>query len=69
MQTKALNGKELDWEKIRATAHLKAVNAQNTKEAFPAIQWAFEQLKDYHGVVANNNTFYRYPAPVNFSEI
>ncbi|GGD14147.1 hypothetical protein GCM10011343_01510 [Flavobacterium orientale] len=67
MQTKALNGKGLDWEAIKVTAYQKAAIAKNTKEAFPALQYAFEQLKDYHGVVANADTFYRYPPPKDFS--
>jgi hypothetical protein len=69
MQTKSLNGKHLNWNLIRDSAISKATEARSYKEAFPAIAYAFRQLKDYHGVVAGADTFYRYPPPVNFDEI
>lgn len=69
METKAMNGKGLDWGKVRSSAYLKANGAKNTKEAFPALTYAFEQLKDHHGMVANQDTFYRYAAPINFEEV
>ena len=69
MQTKSLNGKHLDWNKIRDSVRIKASDAKNYKEAFPAIAYAFQQLKDYHGVLAGVDTFYRYPPPVNFDEV
>lgn len=68
MQTKALNGKGLNWAKIKDLAYLKAANAKTYKDAFPAIAYAFQQLKDDHGMVANHDTFYRYPAHVDFSK-
>jgi hypothetical protein len=66
MQTKSLNGKNQDWNQIQDSAYRKAASAKNYKEAFPAIAYAFGQLKDYHGVVANEDSFYCYPPPVNF---
>lgn len=69
MQTKSLNGKHLNWDLIRDSAFSKATKAKSYKEAFPAIAYAFRQLKDYHGVVAGVDTFYRYPLPVNFDKI
>jgi carboxyl-terminal processing protease len=69
MQTKSLNGKNLDWARIKDTAYQMAKGAKSYKEAFPAIAYAFQQLKDYHGVVANEDTFYRYPPPLNFDEV
>jgi hypothetical protein len=68
MQTKSLNGKHLNWNVIRDSAIMKATEAKSYKAAFPAIAYAFRQLKDYHGVVAGEDTFYRYPPPVNFDE-
>jgi hypothetical protein len=69
MQTKSLNGKELDWRSIRDSAYQKAQGAKRYKEAFPAIAYAFRKLKDYHGMVANEDTFYHYPPPLNFDEV
>src|SRR4051812_31886233 len=69
MQTKSLNGKNLNWNHIQDTAFLKAAGAKSYKEAFPAIAYAFQQLKDYHGLVAGEDTFYRYPPPVNFDKV
>jgi carboxyl-terminal processing protease len=69
MQTKSLFANDVDWIRIRDTAYLKAVGTTTYEEAFPAVSYAFQQLKDYHGVIANKKTFYRYPPPVNFDEI
>ena len=69
MRTKSLHGKDLDWNQIRDSAYLKAAGAKDYKQAFPAIAYAFHQLKDYHGVVSGEDTFYRYPPPVNFDEV
>jgi carboxyl-terminal processing protease len=69
MQTKSLHGKGLDWDQIRDSAYLKAAGAKDYKQAFPAIAYAFQQLKDYHGVVSGEDTFYRYPPPVNFNDV
>jgi carboxyl-terminal processing protease len=69
MQTKSLNGKNLNWNQIRDSTYLKAAGAKDYKQAFPAIAYAFQQLKDYHGMVAGEDTFYRYPPPVNFDEV
>ena len=44
MQTKALNGKNLDWKKIRDSAYAKARGAQHFRDAFPALAYAFQQL-------------------------
>ena len=68
MQTKSLHGKDLDWDRIRDSAYQKAASAKGYKEAFPAISYAFRQLKDYHGVVVAEDAFYRYPPPINFDE-
>ena len=69
MQTKSLKGKKLDWKKIKDSTYLIAKEATTYKDAFPAIAYAFKQLKDYHGMVANQDTFYRYPPPINFDEV
>jgi hypothetical protein len=69
MKEKSLYGKNLNWDRIRESAYLKAAGAKGYKEAFPAIAYAFQQLKDYHGMIANEDTFYRYPPPVNFEEV
>jgi hypothetical protein len=69
MQSKSLNGKNLDWSLIRDSAYQKASGAKNYTEAFPSIVYAFQQLKDYHGMVANHDTFYRYPPPIDFEKV
>jgi hypothetical protein len=69
MQTKSLYSRNVNWNQIRDSAYLRAAGAKDYKQAFPAIAFAFQQLKDYHGVVAGEDTFYRYPPPVNFDEV
>jgi carboxyl-terminal processing protease len=69
MQMKSLNGKSLNWARIRDSAYQKAEGAKTYKEAFPALVYGFRQLKDYHGMVANEDTLYRYPPPLNFDEV
>jgi len=69
MRTKSLYGKDLDWNQIRDSAYLKAAGAKDYKQAFPAIAYTFQQLKDYHGMVSAEDTFYRYPPPINFDEV
>jgi hypothetical protein len=69
MQTKSLNARHLNWNLVQDSAIIKAREAKTYKEAFPAIAYAFRQLKDYHGMVAGEDTFYRYPPPVNFDEV
>ncbi|MDB5252015.1 MAG: Peptidase family [Flaviaesturariibacter sp.] len=69
MRTKSLNGRKLNWNQVRDSAYRKAATAKTYREAFPAIAYAFQQLKDYHGVVAGEDTFYRYPPPVNFDKV
>ncbi|MGZ8537935.1 MAG: S41 family peptidase, partial [Flavisolibacter sp.] len=69
MEFKSLHGKDLDWIKIKNSVLQKAKYAKNYSEAFSSIAYAFQQLKDYHGMVANQDTFYRYPPPVNFEEV
>jgi C-terminal processing protease CtpA/Prc len=68
MQSNSLNGKHLNWKQIRDSAHIVAAGAKTYHEAFPALVYAFKQLKDDHGMVANADTFYRYPAHVDFSK-
>ncbi|MGV3529848.1 MAG: S41 family peptidase [Flavisolibacter sp.] len=69
MQTKSLNGKDLDWQQIRDTVYQKAAGAKTYNEAFPAIAYGFRHLKDYHGMLAGADSFYRYPPPVNFEDV
>lgn len=68
MQAKSLFSNEVNWDATRDSVYFKAKTAGTYKEAFPAIVFAFQQLKDFHGMVANADTFYRYPSPVNFEE-
>jgi carboxyl-terminal processing protease len=69
MQSKALSANQLNWPEIRETVYEMAAGATTYKEAFPALVYAFQQLKDYHGVLAVGDTFYRYPPPINFDEV
>ena len=69
MQAKSLFGKEVNWVATRDSVYFKAKNAKSYADVFPALVYAFRQLKDFHGMLANQDTFYRYPPPVNFDEI
>lgn len=68
MQAKSLFSNDVNWNSTRDSVYYKAKTARTYKEAFPAIVFAFQQLKDFHGMVANADTFYRFPPPVNFQE-
>jgi hypothetical protein len=68
MKSKSLYGQNLDWALIKDSAYQLASGSQNYQTAFPAIAYAFSQLKDYHGMVANRDTFFRYPPPVDFEK-
>lgn len=69
MQEKSLYGKNINWIKIKDSALLLAKDAQTIKEAFPAVAYAFKQLKDSHGMIANEDTFYRLPPHINFDSV
>lgn len=69
MQTKALNSKGLNWKEIKDSVYIKSEGANTYTETFPALLYAFKQLKDYHGMFANKDTMYRYPPPVKFEEV
>lgn len=69
METKALNAKGLNWKQIKDSVYKKSEGATSYTETFPALLYAFKQLKDYHGMFANKDTMYRYPPPVNFEEV
>jgi carboxyl-terminal processing protease len=69
MQTRSLYAKHLDWKKIRDTVYLKAGKAKNYSQVFPALSYAFFQLKDDHGMVAGPDTFARYPSHINFDKL
>lgn len=69
MQEKSLYGKNINWAKVKDSALLLAKDARSIKDAFPAMLYAFKQLKDSHGMVANEDTFFRYPPHVNFDSV
>lgn len=69
METKSLNARPLEWSAIRDTVYQMARHATTYNDAFPALKYAFQQLKDYHGMVAGADSFYRYPPPVDFDKV
>lgn len=69
METRSLNGSQLYWAAIRDTVYQIASHATTYNEAFPALKYAFRQLKDYHGMLAGADSFYRYPPPVDFDKV
>jgi carboxyl-terminal processing protease len=69
MQTRSLYAKHLDWKKIRDSVYLRAGKAKNYSQIFPALSYAFFQLKDDHGMVAGPDTFARYPSHINFDKL
>lgn len=48
MQNNALNRKTIDWAAVRRETLDRAQNAQNTVDTYPAIAYAFSQLKEHH---------------------
>jgi carboxyl-terminal processing protease len=66
MKTRSLFAKDLPWVQITDSAYYKAKDANSYKAAFPALAFAFEQLKDYHGMLQAEGGSYRYPPPINF---
>lgn len=69
MQTRSLFSNTVNWARTRDTAFFIARDAKTYKQAFPALAYVFKQLKDYHGMAANEDTSYRYPPPVNFDSV
>ncbi len=68
MEAKSLFANNINWPQTKDSVYSKAHGAKTYQEAGPAIAYAFYQLKDYHGIFANEDTSYRYPAPINFEE-
>lgn len=69
MQEKSLYAKTVNWKKVKDSTLQLAKNAQTPAAAFPALVYAFSQLKDEHGMLAGTDSFYRYPAHVNFDSV
>lgn len=63
MQTRSLYAQGLDWKSIKDSVYYKARDAKKFTDAFMPLVYAFNQLKDKHGMIANEDTFHRYPAP------
>lgn len=63
MRTHSLYGGQLNWARIADSVHYKARTARTLDEAMPALAYAFDQLKDYHGMVATENANHRFPPP------
>jgi len=64
MQARSLYSKSINWRKIKDSTLYKATNAHTFTEAFPALVYAFSQLKDKHGTLAMEDTFYKYKPAV-----
>lgn len=69
MQQKSLYAKKVNWQRVKDSAITLAANAKTIKEAFPALVYAFKQLGDAHGMLANEDSVYRLPPHVNFDTI
>jgi carboxyl-terminal processing protease len=61
MQKHSLYAQKLNWDHIKDSVYSQSRDAKNYGEAFPALGYAFRQLNDKHGMIANADTFYRLP--------
>ncbi|HEY1024000.1 MAG TPA: S41 family peptidase [Sphingobacteriaceae bacterium] len=59
LQDKSIYAKRVNWEKIKAESHSRAASARTKAETFDAIQYAFLQLKDKHGMFVQYDKQYR----------
>ncbi|ANE51837.1 S41 family peptidase [Flavisolibacter tropicus] len=50
----------VNWKQVQDSVDLLSQTATTYKQADASIIWAFSQLKDKHGFVATNDSFYRY---------
>jgi len=64
LQTRSLYARTVNWQAVRDSVEHKIRGAKPYRDVFPALTYAFAQLRDHHGLVANRDTFYRYPPPV-----
>ncbi|HEY1464015.1 MAG TPA: S41 family peptidase [Terriglobales bacterium] len=48
MQKNALHRSSIDWTQVRQETFTRAQNAQTTVDTYPAIAYAFSQLKEHH---------------------
>lgn len=69
MQAKSLYAKTVNWKKVKDSTLQLAKNAQTPGAAFPALVYAFRQLRDDHGMMAVADSFYRYPAHADFDSL
>ncbi|GAA4446047.1 hypothetical protein GCM10023189_00760 [Nibrella saemangeumensis] len=68
MQKHSLYAKPLDWKTIRDSVHYKARTAKSYSDVFLALVYAYDQLKDHHGMFANTERMHRFPPPRNPSD-
>ena len=57
----SLYASSVNWVQVQDSVNLLSKTAFTYKQADASIIWAFSQLKDKHGFVATNDSFYRYP--------
>lgn len=69
MRSKSLFANEVNWNQVKDSVYAQAKNAANYIEAFPAVLYAYKQLKDFHGMIVLDDTSYRYPPPINFDSV
>ncbi|MDO7874367.1 S41 family peptidase [Hymenobacter sp. ASUV-10] len=63
MQTHSLYAQRVNWPVVRDSVYQKAGRARTLEEAFPALRYAFDQLRDKHGMLAVESQQYRYAEP------
>ncbi len=69
MQTKSLFANNVDWQKVKDSEYSHTINAKTFYDAFPALAFAYRQLKDAHGMLAIDDSSYRYPSSINFDSV
>ena len=58
MQSKSLFANEVNWKQVSDSVYNQTKNASTYLDAFPAVLYAFKQLKDFHGMIALDDTSY-----------
>ncbi len=69
MQSKSLFANEVNWKQVSDSVYNQTKNALTYLDAFPGVLYAFKQLRDFHGMIALDDTSYRYPPPINFDSV
>ena len=62
MQRNSIHANQLNWDVLRDSIETMTINAQTYRDAYPALQYAFNRLDDKHGWLVFEDKDYKNPA-------